>query len=135
MASGTGRFDGFHWWLAINLPRFGVLTSQKEAATRGIVAHAWALGMPTVLTQTSFAYLGLRPVTSDRSTCEFGVYAHGPDAEELVDHMVEHIQIWDGSNLNARIEVHPADTPEDQLPEAACVLTKKHTRITISWPH
>lgn len=133
-ASGTGRFDGLHLWLAINLPRFGVLMAQKEAATRGIVAHSWPLGMPTALGDTSFAYLGLRPVTPDKSSCEFGVYGHGPDAAELADQMLKHIQSWDGSNLDARIEVHPADTPDDQLPAGACVLNKKHTRITISWP-
>lgn len=133
-ASGVGRFDGLHLWLAINLPHFGVLMAQREAATRGVVAHSWPLGMPTALGETSFAYLGLRPVTPDKSTCEFGVYGHGPDAAELADQMLKHIRSWDGSNLDARFEVHPADTPDDRLPVGACVLNKKYTRIAISWP-
>lgn len=131
---GVGRFDGLHLWLAINLLRFGVLTAQKEAAARGLVAHAWALGMPTAVSEDSFAYLGLRGVTPDRMTCEFGVYGHGPDAKELADQVLQHIQSWDGSNLDVRIEVYPAGTPDDQLPEGAFVLNKKHTRVVVSWP-
>ncbi|WIV57856.1 methyltransferase, FxLD system [Amycolatopsis nalaikhensis] len=133
--SGVGRSDGLHLWLALNLPKFGVLTAQKQAAARGLVAHAWALGMPTAVGEDSFAYLGLRGVTPDRSTCEFGAYGHGPDAKDLADQLLQHIQSWDGSNLDATIEVYPADTPDGQLPEEAFVLNKKHTRVVISWPH
>ncbi|MGH3838587.1 MAG: hypothetical protein ACRDSF_23270 [Pseudonocardiaceae bacterium] len=92
------------------------------------------LGMPTAVNGGSFAYLGLRPVTPDRKTCEFGVYGHGPDAEELANQVVRHIESWDGSRLNARIEAYPVGTPDDQLPEGALVLDKKHTRVVISWP-
>jgi len=133
-SGGDGRFDGLHLWLAMVLPTFGVLTARKEAVARGVVAHAWALGMPTAVNEGSFAYLGLRPVTPDRKTCEFGVYGHGPDAEELAHQVVRHIQSWDGSSLNARIEAYPVGTPDDQLPEGALVLDKKHTRVVISWP-
>lgn len=133
-ASGTGvRFDGLHLWLAINLPNFGVLTARKEAQARGIVAHAWALGMPAAVAEDSFAYLGLRPLTPDRSTCEFGVYGHGPGAKHLTDQMIEQIKSWDGSNLDALIEVYPVETPNDQMPDGSCVLTKKRTRVAISW--
>lgn len=133
-AHGTGvRFDGLHLWLAINLPHFGVLTARKEAQARGTVAHAWGLGMPTAVAEDSFAYLGLRPLTPDRSTCEFGVYSHGPGAKQLTDQMIEQIKSWDGSNLDARIEVYPVETPNDQLPDGACVLAKKRTRVAISW--
>ncbi|MGH3866811.1 MAG: methyltransferase, FxLD system [Pseudonocardiaceae bacterium] len=129
-----GRFDGLHLWLAMSLPTFGVLTARKEAVARGVVAHAWALGMPTAVNGGSFVYLGLRPVTPDRKRCEFGVYGHGPDAEELAHQVVGHVQSWDGSSLNARIETYPVSTPDDQLPEGALVLDKKHTRVVISWP-
>jgi len=47
--------------------------------------------------------------------------------------MVRHIQSWDGSSLSARIAVHPAGTPDDQLlPDGTLVIHKKHTRIVIS---
>src|SRR5262249_2676941 len=132
--SGVGRFDGLHLWLAINLPKFGVLTAQKQAAASSLVAHAWALGMPTAMSEDSFAYLGLRGVTPGRMTCEFGVYGHGPGAKELTDQVLKHIRSWDGSNLDARIEMYPAGTPDGRLPEGSFVLDKKHRRVIISWP-
>ncbi|MGH3824343.1 MAG: hypothetical protein ACRDRA_16155 [Pseudonocardiaceae bacterium] len=107
---------------------------QREAVDRGIVTHSWALGIPTAVDGGNLAYLALRPLTPERQRSEFGVYAHGPDAGELADRMVRHIQSWDGTSLSARIEAHPAGTPDDQLPEGALVLDKKHTRVTISWP-
>lgn len=133
-ASETGRFDGLHLWLAMNLPNFGVLTATKEAVERGVVAHAWALGMPTAFDGTSFAYLGLSPLTHNQTTREFGAHAHGPRAEELAHQVVRHVQSWDGSSLSAHIEVYPVGTQDDQLPRAAHVLDKKHTRVVISWP-
>jgi protein-L-isoaspartate(D-aspartate) O-methyltransferase len=129
-----GRFDGLHLWLAMALPDFGLLTAQQEAVDRGIVAHAWPLGIPTAVDGGSFAYLGLRPVTPERQWFEFGVYGHGPGAGELADRMVRHIQSWDGSSLSARIEAYPVGMPDDQLPEGALVIDKKHTRVVISWP-
>jgi protein-L-isoaspartate(D-aspartate) O-methyltransferase len=133
-SGGNDRFDGLHLWLAVNVSNFGVLGARKEAVARGVVAHAWPLGMPNAVEETSFAYLGLRPLTPDRMTCEFGVYGHGPAAQELTDQVIKHIQSWDGSNLDARIEVYPAGTPDDRLPAEAFVLNKKHTRVAISWP-
>ncbi|MGH3872683.1 MAG: methyltransferase, FxLD system [Pseudonocardiaceae bacterium] len=127
------RFDGLHLWLAMAAPGFGLLAAQREAVNRGIVAHAWALGVPTAVTGSSFAYLGLRPVTPDRQWFEFGAYAHGPDADTLAHQMVRHIQSWDRTSLSARIEIHPAGTPDEQLPQGL-VLDKKHTRVVISWP-
>jgi protein-L-isoaspartate(D-aspartate) O-methyltransferase len=133
-SGGNERFDGLHMWLAMALANFGVLTARKEAVERGVVAHAWPLGMPTAVHGSSFAYLGLRPVTSDRTTCEFGVYGHGPEAEELARQVVRRIQSWDGSSLDARIEAYPAGTADDNLPAGARVLNKTHTRVVLSWP-
>lgn len=135
VTAGRGdRFDGLHLWLALVLPGFGLLKAQREAVDRGIVAHSWALGIPTAIEGGNLAYLALRPVTPERQRSEFGVYAHGPDAEVLADRMVRHIQSWDGTSLSAQITTYPAGTPDDQLPEGAVVLDKKHTRLTISWP-
>ena len=127
------RFDGLHLWLALAVPGFCRLIAQREAVDRGVVAHAWPLGVPTAVIGNSLAYLGLRPVTPDRQWVEFGVYAHGPDADTLAHQMLQRIQSWDRTSLNAHIEAHPADTPDDHLPEGL-ILDKKHTRIVISWP-
>jgi protein-L-isoaspartate(D-aspartate) O-methyltransferase len=89
--------------------------------------------MPTAVDGASFAYLGFRRVTADRMTCEFGAYGHGPEAKALVARFVASIQSWDRGNLGARFEVYPAGTPDDQLPQRALVLEKKHTRVAITW--
>lgn len=47
--------------------------------------------------------------------------------------MIRRIQSWDRPSLNARIQAHPAGTPDDHLTEGL-VLDKKHTRVVISWP-
>ncbi|MGH3939406.1 MAG: methyltransferase, FxLD system [Pseudonocardiaceae bacterium] len=135
VTAGPGeRFDGLHFWLAITLGQFGLLAARREAVDRGIVAHAWPLGIPTALEEGSFAYLTLRPLTPDKKRFEFGAYGHGPAARELAHQMIQHIQSWDGTSLNARIEAHPVGTPNDQLPKSALVITKRHTRVVISWP-
>ncbi|MGH4018809.1 MAG: methyltransferase, FxLD system [Pseudonocardiaceae bacterium] len=126
------RFDGLHLWLAMALPGFCLLAAQQEAVDRGIVAHSSPLGIPTAVDGGSFAYLALRPITPERQRFEFGVYGHGPGAGKLANQMTRHIQSWDGSSLSARIEAHPADTPDEQLPEGL-VIDKHHTRVTVSW--
>jgi len=134
VTAGPGeRFDGLHLWLALAVPGFCLLTAQREAVDRGIVAHAWPLGVPTAVVGGSFAYLGLRPLTPERQRFEFGAYAHGPDADTLAHRMIQHIRSWDGTSLNAGIEVYPAGTPDTDLSEGH-VINKKHTRVVISWP-
>lgn len=128
------RFDGLHLWLAMSLPSFGLLIAEKEAADRSVVAHAWGLGVPTAVHGGTIAYLGLHRISSDGTTWEFGAYGHGPDAEQLVHEVVGHIRSWDGTSLNAHIEVYPAETPDDQLSSEALVLDRRHRRVVVSWP-
>lgn len=132
-AAGDGRFDGLNLWWALHLPEFCVIHAQKTAVERGVVAHAWPLGVPAVVGADSIAYLGLRGVTPDRSTCEFGVYGHGPNADALIDRAIQLIRSWDGTSLDAQFTTYPAGTPDDQLP-AGLVLDKRHTRVVLSWP-
>jgi protein-L-isoaspartate(D-aspartate) O-methyltransferase len=127
-----GPFDGLHLWLAAALPSFGVLMARKSAVDQGVVAHSWALGTPTALTENSFAYLGMSPKVPDQPR-EFGAYGHGPGAEQLVADVIDVIRSWDGTNLDALITVVPTSTPDDQLP-AGLVLDKRHTRVVLSWP-
>ncbi|MET8763075.1 methyltransferase, FxLD system [Lentzea sp. NPDC004782] len=131
--SGEGRFDGLQLWMAIALPGFGLLMATKEAQTKGIVAHAWPIGVPAVAVDGSLAYLGLRPVADDPSAREFGVYGHGPDADQLMERVLERIRSWDGESLSAQIHAYPATTPDEELPQGGLVLDKKHTRIVVSW--
>jgi protein-L-isoaspartate(D-aspartate) O-methyltransferase len=130
---GEGRFDGLQLWMALELPGFGLLMATKEAQTQGVVVHAWPIGVPAVAAGGSLAYLGLRPIPEDPSAREFGVYGHGPDADQLMERVLERIRSWDGESLSARIAAYQATTPDDQLPQGGLVLDKKHTRVVVSW--
>lgn len=135
VTAGTGeRLDGLHLWLAVSLPAFGLLTASQGAVDRGVVAHAWRLGVPATFDAASFAYLTLRPTGPERQRFELGAYGHGHDGGKLAGAMVEHIRSWDGSSLDARIEAYPAGTPDDRLGSGALVLDKRHTRVLVSWP-
>jgi protein-L-isoaspartate(D-aspartate) O-methyltransferase len=86
--------------------------------------------------ERSFAYLTFREVDQDTSTYEFGAIAHGPVAQRLAEEMTDQVRIWDRDHRHgpaARITVHPAGTPNEQLDDGH-VIEKKYTRITISWP-
>lgn len=133
LAGKGGRFDGLYLWFAMFLPGYCHLMARQSAVDSGIVAHAWPVGVPTVVAGGSFAYLTFRRVAGESDTYEYGVYAHGPDAATVADRMIGCIRDWDGNNAKANITVHPADTPDEHLP-AGVVLNKRHARVTVSWP-
>jgi protein-L-isoaspartate(D-aspartate) O-methyltransferase len=119
------------------LPEFCLLSAKQEAVDRGLASPYWHLGTPALVNGDSLAYCTkLRPVNPDATVKEFGVYAHGPDAGKIADRLAEQIQLWDRDHrhgLGPRLTVHPADTPEAELP-SGLVIDRRHTRIVISWP-
>ncbi|WP_256790414.1 MULTISPECIES: methyltransferase, FxLD system [Frankia] len=128
------RFDGLYLLMAMTLPDFGLLAATKAAMDRGLVAHSWGLGVPTLLDGDSFAYLTFRATSEAREQFEYGAFGHGPHADTTVEKLVGLIRSWDGTSLNARITAYPAHTPDELLPPDALVLARRHTRIAITWP-
>ena len=133
--TGVERFDGLHLWLMVNEPMFGIITATKGAAEAGLIAHAWPLGLPTILDETgaSFAYLSLRRFDDG---LRFGAIGQGPRGQEMADRLVSLIGSWDESNLDATIAVYPAGTPDDAISTSsrARVLDRPRTRVAITWP-
>ena len=133
--TGVERFDGLHLWLMVNEPMFGIITATKAAAEAGLIAHAWPLGLPTILdeTGTSFAYLSLRRFDDG---LRFGAMGHGPRGQEMADRLVSLIGSWDESNLDATIAVYPAGTPDDAISTSgrARVVDRLRNRVAITWP-
>ncbi|OHV63460.1 methyltransferase, FxLD system [Pseudofrankia sp. BMG5.36] len=129
-----GQFEGLLLWLATGLDNFGLLMARPAAVERGVVGHAWPLGVPTIVGKGSFAYLALSPKSPGQESREFGVYAHGPDADALAERMAARIRTWDGGSRTARIEAFPAGTPDFVLPAGAVVLDRRHRRLALSWP-
>ncbi|WP_085016533.1 methyltransferase, FxLD system [Frankia sp. KB5] len=133
-AEKGGRFDGLFLWMAMKLPDFGLIAATKAAVDAGLVAHSWGLGIPTLLDGDSFAYLTYRATDETREHFEFGAYGHGPHADTTAAKLADLIGSWDGTSLNARISVHPADAPDESLPPDALILTRRHSRIAVTWP-
>ncbi|MGH3899736.1 MAG: methyltransferase, FxLD system [Pseudonocardiaceae bacterium] len=136
---GVGGFEPFNdldLWLATAVPNFCLLTAKKAHIDSGLVASTARMGAPTAVSAGSFAYRASRPISPDRSRFEFGVYAHGPEAESLADQYTDLIRRWDRDHRRGagpRIEVYSVATPVTGLSEGR-VIDKKHTRVVISWP-
>lgn len=133
---GFEPFDELDLWLATAVDDFGLLAAKKTAIDSGLVAASTRMGAKTAMAGGTFAYRASWPTSTDRTTFEFGVYAHGTEADSLADEYVELIRAWDRDHRRgpgARIEVYSAGTPDADLPEGR-VIDKKHTRVVISWP-
>ncbi|MGH3830396.1 MAG: methyltransferase, FxLD system [Pseudonocardiaceae bacterium] len=131
------NFGYLDLWLAM-LPGFCLLSATQDAIERGLVSPTWHMANPALLHRgDSLAYRAkLRPVDAEGTVRELGAYAHGPDAAEAADRFAEQIRIWDQNHRHGpgpRLTVHPADTPDTELP-SGLVTDRRHTRIVLSWP-
>ncbi|WP_231978080.1 hypothetical protein [Streptomyces sp. TLI_053] len=123
-------------WLATALDGHARLTATVAARDAGLVASASPLGVATLVVGGTFAYRTVRAVDETRTRFELGAYGHGPAASAAASKLVDEIRSWDRAHRGgsgARIEIHPAATPDSRLP-AGRVVDKTHTRIAISWP-
>jgi protein-L-isoaspartate(D-aspartate) O-methyltransferase len=133
---GMEPFDGLFLWLATFLPDFCLLSRARTDAARKLVDPASPIATPTLLGKSGFAYLTFREIDPQTSTYEFGTYAHGPEAEQLAELLIEQVRVWDRDYRHgpaARICVYPADTPVAQFAQGR-VIEKCHTKVTITWP-
>lgn len=125
--------DHLDLWLTTALDNLPLMAAKPAARQRGIVAVASPIGIPTLVDGGSFAYRTSR-ATDEADRYELGAVGHGPDAQKVAERLVDEIQKWNGEHRShqARIEVFPANTPDDQLP-AGRVIDRPRTRVTISW--
>lgn len=125
-------FDDLDMFLATSLPGFCLLVAHESAVNAGIVqARPW--GNSAFFTHDTFAYVVLRQLGPDRH--EFGVYGHGPGTDALTAQVADQIRLWNDAHRGGPdpvISLHPAKTPDDQLPRGL-IIDKKHTRATVSW--
>lgn len=129
-------FDDLFLWLVTRSSSVCLLTRKRTDAARALVDPASPVGTPTMVAGRSFVYLTFREVVGETGMYEFGAIAHGPDAEKLAGEMNDQVRLWDRDHRRgpaARITLHPAGTPDEQLGEGH-IIDKRHARITISWP-
>lgn len=144
---GQEPFDSLPLWLATTLPGFGQLSVDPhyEPAVDGGPEMAVPQGrwFPSAYVDThgdSLAYLGTR--RCDDGLFEFGAHAFGPHADTAAEGMAEQIRAWGRDHrdgLGPVIAVWPQEISDhepssSQNIAASSVVTKRHTRITISWP-
>nr|WP_307850304.1 methyltransferase, FxLD system [Saccharopolyspora sp. HNM0986] len=140
-------FDSLGLWLASVLPgscRIAVDPDYDPDTDSGpamvVPEGRWFPDAYVNSHEDSFAYLATRRL--DDGLFEFGAHAFGPHAGEAAEAMVEQIRAWDRDYRHGpdpSVAVWPYDAPDEALesPDAAAttVIPKRHTTITISWPH
>ncbi|MFI5863677.1 methyltransferase, FxLD system [Streptomyces sp. NPDC051546] len=128
----TEPFTGLQIWLVSALDGFCLMAVDPDLDT-GLVAPQNKQSCLALLDGDSFAYLTIR---RDGDRAEFGVHGYGPRAEDVSAALVEQIRTWDRDHRQDEpvIYAYPISTPETDLP-AGRVITKRHRRIVISWPH
>ncbi|MFE1768218.1 methyltransferase, FxLD system [Streptomyces angustmyceticus] len=127
--------DHLDLFLTTVLDNLPLMAAKPGARKRGIVAGVSPLGIPTLVAGGSFAYRTSRR-SDDSDRWELGAVGHGPEDEKVAERLVDEIQAWhhEYRSRQARIEVYPAGTPDDQLPASGRVIDRPHTRVIISWP-
>ncbi|MFI5682311.1 methyltransferase, FxLD system [Streptomyces sp. NPDC051636] len=130
-------FDSLQLWLATRLDGFCIMAVRDDLDT-GIVAPANKWFSMAAVEGNSFGYVTWRRLEAGDGSkrMEFGVHALGPQAPELAESIADHIRAWDREQRGANGPVfaaYPVGTPDDQL-SGERVVTKRHSRITISWP-
>ncbi|KPI21867.1 protein-L-isoaspartate(D-aspartate) O-methyltransferase [Actinobacteria bacterium OK074] len=132
---GSESNEHLDMWLTTALDNLPRLAAKPGARTRGLVASASPLGIPTLVDGDSFAYRTVR-ATDQEDRYELGAIGHGPHGQRLAERLVEEIRIWDRDHRTdrAHIEVYPASTPDDRLSADGRRIERRHSRITITWP-
>ncbi|MCX4582475.1 methyltransferase, FxLD system [Streptomyces sp. NBC_01481] len=132
--AGNESNEHLDLWLTTALDNLPLLAGTPAARERGLVASISPLGVPTLVDGDSFAYRSVRR-TDTPERFELGAIGHGPQGQKVAERLVEEIQIWDREHRSdrARVEVHPAGTPDAQLPVGR-VVDRPHARVLITWP-
>jgi protein-L-isoaspartate(D-aspartate) O-methyltransferase len=130
---GMESFETLQLWLATAFPGFGKL--RADADQRSVLVDDNTMWFDSAaIAGDSVAYLTTRRV--EPGVSEFGAHAFGPHAADLAEALAEQVRVWDREHRygpGPRFAVWPRDTPDERLPEGL-VITKRHHRVTISWP-
>ncbi|MGW2652869.1 methyltransferase, FxLD system [Streptomyces sp. NPDC001478] len=132
---GSESNEHLDLWLTTALDNLPLLAAMPGARERGLVASVSPLGIPTLVDGGSFAYRTVR-ATDQEDRYELGAIGHGPRGRQLAERLVEEIKVWDRAHRGdrAHIEVYPAGTPDDRLPDDGRRIERRHSRVSITWP-
>ena len=127
---------GLLLWLMTTLPGFCTLIVDASDGDPGLAVEPGGRWFPfATVDGDSFAYLSVRPTGED--VVELGAHGYGPHAKRTAEAIAEQIRVWDRDHRNGpgpTYTIWPIGTPDEALP-AGAVIDKRHTRVTVSWPH
>ncbi|MFI0941191.1 methyltransferase, FxLD system [Streptomyces sp. NPDC021020] len=121
-------------YLSTQVPTYCFMSGKPDQATGkiGPTGSSWSM---VAIDGPHFAYTVVRRDT-EKKTAEYGVHAFGPDATAFAERIAGILRTW-GEKIRGSdgpcIAVHPAGTPDDRI-TADRIITKRHSRISISWP-
>lgn len=133
-----GRFEPWataQMWLATALSGFCRVVIDRDRNTGLISPPGRHTAAVATVSGSTLAYVTTRN-TTDEDHVEFDVHAYGPNAADLAEEVADQLRVWasehrDGAGPQFRVD--PVGTPEKQI-SGGRVVTKKHSRITVSWP-
>lgn len=132
--SASSRVESLQLWLASQTRPYGVLKVDR-AAMAGVLDPQDKFTCPTLLSETSFAYLTMRNL--DESTWQFGAHGFGPDAVALTEDLLDLIAVWDREQRTGpgpRITLYPAGTRLPDTDAVRLLVPRRHTLTAITWP-
>ncbi len=129
-------FDGV--WLRLTGTEPGTcrIAADPAAVDSGLCTPAIPARSPALVEGDSLAYFALTPLGGDGDDrrWELGAIGHGPAGPDLADRLCEQIHAWNADrDAVPAIVVHPADTPDEEIGTEAFVVTKRSTRLALTW--
>lgn len=136
--AGNESFETLQLFLATTLPGFCRLAGNREKDS-GITALPKRSDAAAITADDSLAYLTHILIqdgpTDDQRRSEFVAHGFGPAGPALAEQLAAAVHRWDiheRGNGYPELEVHPAGTPDAELP-AGHVLDKTHSRLVWTW--
>ncbi|WP_031509718.1 methyltransferase, FxLD system [Streptomyces megasporus] len=129
-------FDGVWLRLAGTEPGTCRIAADPAAVGGGLCTPAIPARSPALVEGDSLAYFALTPLDRDGDDrrWELGAIGHGPAGPDLVDRLCEQIHAWNADrDATPAVAVHPADTPDEEIATGAFVITKRSTRLALTW--
>lgn len=134
VAIGNGvSFDGVWLRLTATEPATCRIAATDAAVEAGLCTPAIAIRSPALADRDSLAYFTQRHVDGSEQPWELGAIGHGPNGRQLAQRICDQIRAWNTDRAaEPRITVHPAGTPDAELPDGP-IIEKRHTRLTLRY--
>lgn len=121
-------------WLASTLPGYCVLSAERSLQEEGVVTPSPHWGAAAVATGDSVAYLTSCPARRrPESHMELGANGHGPDADDLIDRLIDQVRIWNRRLRHGPGPRYRIDAAGTELP-AGFHIDRRHSSVTVNWP-